>query len=254
MFNPSDASGRSRCVVDIGGRPVAGGGHLRRGLLYRFSGDLIRAEELDDLVEVGLRLIVDLRSEAEDRTHLSAAAHERGLEYLQVPVPLGAPAELVAATRAGSSAETAAALVRSVYRSVIDQHGDALVHAITNIADRLPAAFGCDAGKDRTGVLAAVLQSLAGVATADIAFDYVALAPDPSRIRACLRTRGWSESQLAEPGIQTLLGAVEETILETLQYLDEHWGGIDHYLNAHGLGAATLDRLRDQLVEPPARA
>jgi protein-tyrosine phosphatase len=237
--------------VDIGGRPVAGGGHFRRGLVYRFSADFLGTEELDHFGDLGLRLIVDLRGETEDRTYLRAGAHERGLEYLQVPVPLGAPADLVAATRAGRSPEAAAALVRSLYRRVIDQHGHALVHAIANIGDGLPAAFGCDAGKDRTGVLAAVLQSVAGVSTADIASDYVAFAPDSVRIRACLQKRGWSESKLAEPGMETLLGAVEETMLETLQHLADDWGGADGYLSAHGLGAETLDRLRDRLVERP---
>jgi protein tyrosine/serine phosphatase len=114
----------------------------------------------------------------------------------------------------------------------------------------LPAGFGCAAGKDRTGILAALLQSLAGVAEDDVVADYIALAPDVQRLRRALA--GWGAPtgvDLTAPGIDTLLGAADELMRDALAHLADRWGGAAAHLQAHGLAPEEIEALRNRLVE-----
>lgn len=228
---------------------MAGGGRFRRGLLYRVSGALVGPDDLAHLGGLGLRLLFDLRSGVEDREHLAAWAAQQGIGYRHAPVSLGEPADVVReANRAASSTEAAAEILRSIYRRILDEHGATLAGVVEAMVDGLPAGFGCAAGKDRTGVLAALLQATAGVDEAAIVEDYRALAPEVERLRGMLRT--WlPETDLSGAGIDTLLGTADETMYDTLDYLARGWGGAAGYLEAQGLAPERIERLREQLVE-----
>lgn len=228
---------------------MAGGGRFRRGLLFRVSGALVGADDLSHLGGLGLRTLFDLRSEVEDREHLSAWASGEGIDYRHVPVGVGRLSEVLTSFKeAAGSAEVAADLLRSIYRRILDDHGSTLAGVVDVMVDGLPAGFGCAAGKDRTGVLAALLQSVAGVDEAGIVEDYSTLAPDAERLRRLLPTFIPDEN-VDGPGIDILLGAAGETMRATLVHLAERWGGGARYLEAHGLAPDRIRALREQLVE-----
>jgi protein-tyrosine phosphatase len=239
-------------VADIGGLAVAGGGRLRRGLLYRISGALVGPADLAHLQALGLRLVVDLRGSAEDRSTLSRWAAGYGVAYHHLPVTVGAPGQMAdILRRAGPSVEAATAVQRSVYRQIVDDHGAALAGAVALMAGNLPAGFGCAAGKDRTGILAALVQTLLGVSEADVVTDYVALAPGVERLRTVLEDWGVpTEVDLTAPGIDTLLSASEGLMQDALAHLADRWGGAAPYLQAHGLPASDIEALRTRLIEP----
>ncbi|MGH2668640.1 MAG: tyrosine-protein phosphatase [bacterium] len=238
-------------MADIGGLPVAGGGRFRHGLLYRISGALVGPTDLAHLQALGLRLVVDLRGSAEDRTRLSGWADDYGVVYRHQPVTVGAAGQMADLLRqAGPSVEAATAVLRSIYREILDEHGGALSGAISLMAGNLPAGFGCAAGKDRTGILAALLQTLAGMSENDVVADYIALAPDVDRLRTVLED--WETPagvDLTAPGIDTLLSATDEIMRDALAHLAERWGGAAAYLRAHGLAAEDIEELRNRLVE-----
>lgn len=235
-------------VADIGGRPVAGGGRFRRGVLYRVCVALAGPEDFAHLGGLGLRLLVDLRGEAEEREQLAgwAAAHDIG--YHHASVPLGSLGELVAeASRA--SAETVAGILRSVYRGILDEHGKTLTEVVAALAAGLPAGFGCAVGRDRTGVLSAVLEATAGVDEDGIVEDYCTMAPDTARVRGILQQ--WlPDVDLNSVGVDTLLGAHAATMRVTLAHLRERWGGAAEFLVAHGMSPEAVEQLRHQLIEP----
>lgn len=247
-MQPSDISG-GLAVADIGGRPVAGGGRFRRGLLYRVSGALVGPDDLAHLGGLGLRLLFDLRGGVEDRERLAGWAARQGIGYRHAPVSLGEPGALVAAAnRAASSTEAAADILRSIYRRILDEQGATLAGVVDAMVDGLPAGFGCAAGKDRTGVLAALLQATVGVDEAGIVEDYRMLAPDVERLRGIMRS--WlPEADLHGAGVDILLGTADETMHDTLAHLAKGWGGAAGYLEAQGLAPERIERLREQLVE-----
>jgi protein-tyrosine phosphatase len=217
--------------------------------LYRVSGALVGAGDLAHLGGLGLRTLFDLRSEVEDREDLSAWADGEGIDYRHVPVSVGRLSEVLTSLReAAGSAEVAAELLRAIYQRILDEHGSTLAGVVDAMVDGLPAGFGCAAGKDRTGVLAALLQSVAGVDEAGIVEDYRTLAPDAARLRRLLPTFLPGED-VNGPGIDILLGASGETMRDTLAHLAEGWGDAAGYLGAHGLPLHRIQALRDQLVE-----
>ena len=228
---------------------MAGGGRFRRGLLFRVSGALVGVRDLTHLGGLGLRTLFDLRGEVEDREQLSSWAAGEGIAYRHVPVTVGRLSEVVASfEEAAGSAELAGDFLRAIYRRIVDDHGSTFAGVVDAMVDGLPAGFGCAAGKDRTGVLAALLQSVAGVDEAGIVEDYRNLAPDPDRLRVLLP--GFlPETDPNAAGIETLLGTAAVTMHETLTHLAERWGGATGYLQAHGVAPDRLHTLRDRLVE-----
>jgi protein-tyrosine phosphatase len=237
-------------VADIGGLPVAGG-RLRRGLLYRISGALVGPDYLAHLQRFGLHLIIDLRGSAEDRSRLIRWAGESGVAYHHRPILVGAVGQVAEILRqAGTSVEAATALMRSVYRQIVDDFGASLAGAVALMAHDVPAGFGCAAGKDRTGILAALIQTLLGASEDDAVADYIALAPDVERLRTLVGT--WDDSaevDLTAPGISTILSTSEELMRDALSHIAARWGGPAEYLQAHGLASDDIEALRDRLIE-----
>jgi protein tyrosine/serine phosphatase len=114
-----------------------------------------------------------------------------------------------------------------------------------------PALFHCAAGKDRTGVLSALLLEVLGVSRPAIAADYAmtsdALVPVLARLARL------------EPYRTTLKGAdaadhaaLAETMVAFLEQLDQRHGGAEAWLVANGMAGDAIDRFRAAMLEPPA--
>ena len=243
------AVGRLR-VSDIGGHPLKEGGWFRRGLVFRISGGLVGAADLAHLEAIGLRVLVDLRGPEENRRVLEDWAHSQGVHYELLPMSFGNPAELAAEMAAhGLSEEQGRAYLQTIYRRILDDFQEQLVGALTAIASHQPVGFGCAAGKDRTGLLTALLQDVLGVERPAIIAGYVSQAPDPDRLLEAISTWwDWEEGDLTKPGLGAIVAAVEEVIVEALDYLDDRYGGARGYFESAGLPAETVDELRLRLV------
>ena len=237
-------------VSDIGGLPLADGRWFRSGLVYRISGGMVGAAELAHLDAIGLRLLVDLRGEDEDRRALEDWARSRDVVYALEPISFGNAADIAAAIAAhGLTEADGRAYLEGIYRRILDDYGSSLVGAVTAIAATQPAGFGCAAGKDRTGLLTALVQDILGVDRAAILAGYVSQAPDPVRLREAVGTwRNWDLSDLSGPGVGAILTAVEEVMAAALDYLDERHGGSVRYFEAAGLPDGTIHELRRRLV------
>ena len=241
-----ESVGERLSVNDLGGLPVPGG-RLREGVLFRISGGLVGTEDTRRLDQAGLRLLVDLRSPEEDRSVLVEYARSRGVSYRNLPISVATMAEALEATR---TVDRAARYLLSVYYRIVDEHGEALAVAVSALARANPAGFGCAGGKDRTGLLAALIQSLVGVDRNDILRTYVEHAPAVERLQAAFRDRwGVSRRDLGRPGLPVLLGANEETLSRILDHIEEHHEGVAAYLGARGLQDDDARALREALAE-----
>ena len=237
-------------VGDIGGHPLRDGGWFRSGLVFRISGGLIGEPEIAHLDTLGLALLVDLRAPDENRSTLVEWADSRRVIYHHEPIALANPTDLAAALLGpGRTAADGRNYLAKMYRRMLDEFSGVFVRAVSNIAEAQPAAFGCAAGKDRTGLLAALIQDLLGVDRAAILAGYVSNAPDPDRLlEAVGEWWEWEQGDLAGPGVGAMLSAVEEVMGAALDYLDEHHGGALKYFETAGLPARTIDRLQERLV------
>jgi len=237
-------------VSDIGGHRLQDGRWFRSGLVFRISGGMVGAAEFDHLDAIGLRVLVDLRGEDEDRHALEDWAQSRGVVYALEPISFGNAADLAAAmAEVGLTEADGRAYLQRIYRRILDEFGASLVGAVTAIATTQPAGFGCAAGKDRTGLLTALVQEVLGVERSAVIAGYVSQAPDPGRLREAVGTwRNWDLGDLTGPGVGAILTAVEEVMADALGYLDERYGGAVRYFEAAGLPAGTIDLLRRHLV------
>jgi protein-tyrosine phosphatase len=229
---------------DLGGYAGLGGRETRWGAVVR-SGNLamLTATGRQALVDYGVRSIVDLRLSEEVARHPNPFAEPdaHGVGYANLSfIDPGAPAPPSVSTLAED------------YQGMLDRFGQAVAAVVTAIANAPEGGVlvHCAAGKDRTGLVAALLLGLAGVAPETIAADY-ALTAD------CLRPRDqeWLENGPGERADrEAWLRRVEptaEVMLEVLDHLAARYGGVEGYLLQAGVAPGDLDRLRSRLLDPP---
>lgn len=138
-----------------------------------------------------------------------------------------------------------------LYGDIVDTCGPRLAEAARVVCRpaALPALVFCSAGKDRTGILCAVVLSAVGVATDEIARDFARSADAVSgRFRAEVEARA-VRAGITEQALAVGLGAPPDLVHELLAHLDSR-GGAAAYLAEHGLTRAELEDLRSALVEP----
>ncbi|MCW2529530.1 MAG: tyrosine-protein phosphatase [Pseudonocardiales bacterium] len=218
-----------------------------------FRGDSPHQLTRDDLAvigELGLRTVIDLRS----REEINTLGEEplRSLGVLTVHVPLRhAPGEAQVLRLDNEGTARTPPTLASLYRGFLRHSGPELAQIVELAADgaRRPLLFHCLAGKDRTGIVAAVLLSLLGVADESIAADYAATAPILPRLRELTKgdreRLGLRDFAKIYPG---LMGAEAATMLTFLQAVREEYDGVENYLAAYGVTAQVGDRLRADLL------
>lgn len=159
-------------VRDLGGLRGAGGRRVRGGLLYRTDAlSKLRSAGPEDrakFAKLGLRTVIDLRYPSEIAEFGTVPGvegfdyHNLSIEYQpydQAVDGAGVPSERFFADRYAETIRDGAAEIRTVLEIVADAAG-------------APLAFHCKSGKDRTGIIAALLLTLLGVSEDDIVADY----------------------------------------------------------------------------------
>ncbi len=135
------------------------------------------------------------------------------------------------------------------YIGFLDESGPEIVSAVRLLADPSgqPALFHCAAGKDRTGVLAALLLDAVGVEEEAIVAGYALSEAHMDRVFARLCRVSWHREALSRLPAGVHL-AEPETMRRFLRHLHTEHGGAARWLTDRGLEPATLDSLRRSLV------
>src|SRR5262245_47295105 len=136
-----------------------------------------------------------------------------------------------------------------LYRIREKPFGTRLVDALEVIAERdsHPLVFHCSAGKDRTGVLAAMVLAALGIVDEDVVKDYALSAP----LMKDIRERMTRDRETA-PGVKDLPDfqweASAESMVAFLSLLRQEYGSADGYLRANGASSSLIDRLKNALL------
>ena len=152
---------------DLGGLPTMDGGTVRRGVVFRADGvHRLSGDDLDVARGLGLRTVIDLRTMSE--VDHGRFPEELGVRWHHLPilVEMWSERDLVAT-------DGAALFLRDRYLDMLVEGRDSIAQAVALVADHGPTLFHCAAGKDRTGMMAAVLLGLVGVSHEDIEIDHV---------------------------------------------------------------------------------
>jgi len=221
---------------DLGGYPTTDGALTRHRSLVR-ADDLaqLTPEGLEALARFGIETVLDLRWPEE----IAAAPNPvprllPRVRYVSVSLLAETPGDWGA--RGGYCAKEQWKCI------VLDRLQSQLKEALGAIAAAGPGPllFHCVAGKDRTGVIAALMLALAQVVPAAIAADYAAST-------ANLRDAYLSRYRDGDPAaIIEAVRCPEAAVYNMLDYLDRA-GGVGAYLDGIGLDAAEITRLRHRL-------
>jgi protein-tyrosine phosphatase len=221
---------------DLGGYPAAGGPIPWRTLLRSDALHQLDGEGIAFLAGLGLRTIVDLR------THVEAEI---------APSPLGQLTLRHAhVSLLGADLPALPPRLEDVYAHIVGQCGVAIADAIRPLcAERaFPALVHCSAGKDRTGIVVAMILAVAGVPDEIIAADYALSGGylDPTQTAAIGQLK--AGTGLGDELTEELLGSPPQLILDVLAYARDRYGSVDGYLLGHGLSLADLAALRTGLT------
>ena len=245
-------------VRDLGGLDVAGGGRTAAGVLLR-SDNLqgLTGRDVARLVgHLGVRIVVDLRTGAEVALEGPAPLvadgrieirHRSLLPEAGERTDVAADAKLPWQGRPLQGDPSESPAVRS-YLGYLRDRPDSIVAALRDVAGATGATVvHCAAGKDRTGVVCALALEAVGVERDAVIADYVATGERLKPLLARLRSSPTyaddldgrpDESHRPRP----------ETMARFLELVDDHDGGPQAWLRAHGFGARDLDALRARLV------
>jgi protein-tyrosine phosphatase len=226
---------------DLGGHATPDG-RVRSGLVYR-SDSLAHVEATDvvHLVEErGIRTVVDLRRELEVELSPLDALASAGLRVVHVSLIDPAVPPLQTTDIEGTLAER--------YVSILDSSGEQFVTVLGMIADPAshPLVFQCAAGKDRTGLVAAMVLGLLGVDDDTITSDYAATAAVIDVLLARLHARAPGR----EPPGPRIMSAEAATMQAALDWMRSMHGSVEGYTRAHGLTSTQIDTLRAALLKP----
>jgi protein-tyrosine phosphatase len=229
---------------EMGGFAVSGGQTVRQGRVYRSDAlHRVGPRDLKDLEALGIASVFDLRSSrelADDGLGEFAGTEDRHFHVPLVPVTLS-PFD--------PEIDWENTDLQSRYIEMLEVGGDAIRTVFEALAasDAEPAVFHCTGGKDRTGVVAALLLRELGVDDDVIVEDYSRsqgyLDPVVRKYRTELERRSIRPDLVAY-----LTSSPPGRMRFTLKELDRRWGSTRQYLESVGLNASVLRALRGNLI------
>ncbi len=229
------------------------GRRVRWNTLYR-SDTLHRLTDADadTFGKLGLRTVVDLRSQTEIDDHGRLAHHTDSVAWHNVAMLDNV--KLAPADPGDGPAESQTAPAQLApgegYVMIAERFGASIaqVFRLLTTGDAFPAVFHCTAGKDRTGIVSALTLDVLGVPDDVIAEDYVLTE------HARERSTPWIEAN--EPDFAAYLAQFPperrivraEMILGFLDGVRSKHGSVPAFLADIGVGDAQLESLRTHLL------
>jgi protein-tyrosine phosphatase len=236
---------------DLGGLATADGRRIRPGRLFR--SDTLQAltdADVAHLVDtLGIAGVLDLRSSAEsvEEGRGPLSAHPRPVTY--VNVPLGLANVAYGHPRPGVDAPPPGRLTAEMYLGQIaGDPGIPLALELLSVLTARPTVVHCTIGKDRTGVVVALVLLLLGVPDEAVVEDYMSSAENIERMVD--RLRGWPRyaqhmGRIPDEFYRVESGAVRHTLAE----LRVRHGGAEAWAGRN-LRPGVVEALRGQLLEP----
>jgi protein-tyrosine phosphatase len=228
---------------DLGGYPTADGRVVRNGMVFR-SGALHALTDADQerLQELGVRVAVDLRPTEEQEAEPTNAAF---LRILHVPLLRG---ERTSGPEAMASGE---GYLRDRYGEIVLDRASDIGTILRSFAqqDGLPAVIHCAAGKDRTGVVSAMVLLALGVDDETVLDDYELTSEYAAAERVEELTSKLSGSGLPPAVVAGLLGTSRAALADAIALARQEYGTIEDYLvEAAGVSRADLATVRERLT------
>lgn len=249
---------------DLGGIPVADGRLTRFGKIYRSDClSKLKEDEIDKLRQNGLTCIIDLRSESEAAANINPLSKAEGFKYYNVPLLdqansalAGIIKEYKLKNKNTEKVEDLFAMMSKedienifppdmgdMYISLMEDSTEEIARVFKIMAENSSEGivFHCTAGKDRTGVIAALLLMLAGACEREVIRNYVQTYEN--------NKRGLGEAIKPLESIfpSYLLRSDPEFIEKLLMHLRNKYKDAENYLMKIGVSSSEMEKVKDLL-------
>jgi protein-tyrosine phosphatase len=222
---------------DAGGYVNKHGIPMRQGLLFRSDGlHKLNEESMNMLRELGLRSIIDLRTFGETNEHPNPFKNALDVQYRHYPIfdnyANGLPASLLA-----------------MYLRMYEQHAT-LRKIFEHLAqaNSFPTLVHCVAGKDRTGIVIALLHDLCDLTDDDIAADYALTQELLHPLVQQLKIRGAKAGHDLDH-YDKLLQADPVPFMQAFYQVRNTYGSTIAYLEHIGISKEQIEKIRSTLLE-----
>jgi protein-tyrosine phosphatase len=226
---------------DVGGYPAQDGRETRWRTLFRADG-LHKLTEADlELVQaLDLRTVVDLRSAFELETGRFPVE--------RIPVDFHHVA-IIEVVRDKEAFKVAPGMMGQEYLRMLEEGASQIGRAVSLLAqpDALPAVVHCTAGKDRTGMVTAVVLGLLGVPHDVIVADYARSAEAMADLRAQLIAR-YPEGRDVIENSDELFAAQPAYMENLLATIEARFGSVAAFAAQAGVGEDEVAALRQALL------
>jgi protein-tyrosine phosphatase len=234
---------------DLGGYPSELGGSTRWGVLYRAAGlaEMTEADVRELVDELGVKTVFDLRrdDEREMAPDPVPTVHVCLMSQVLAKAPMPDRGEMV-------DRDHGVQFMRLLYSGLLAHAADEIGRLVGMLVedDTLPAVFHCTAGKDRTGVVAAVVLRVLGVDREGVLDDFELTDRYVTREHHEELFQRMLERGMGPEAAAGMLAAPRASMAAALDLLDAEYGGIEAYLRGPaGVDDATLGRLRELLLD-----
>ncbi|SFJ55195.1 protein-tyrosine phosphatase [Paenibacillus sp. UNC496MF] len=224
-------------VRDLGGYETKDGSMTRWGLLYRADNLHALSEgSRQELVKRGIATVIDLRYSSELALQRDVFSDSRDAAYHNVSLVLASQGDYVRGLGEQyiDLLEGAKEPIRRVFELLAGstENGSALFH--------------CKVGKDRTGIIAALLLELAGVPHATIAEDYALTAGCLAPLMDELRQD--RPPAVSPEAYEVHLGSPPENMIVLLNHLKSAYGDAEGYLRSSGIEPEQIQALKQRML------
>ena len=231
---------------DLGGYPTHDGRSVRWRTLFRADGlGRLTVDDLETLRPIALKTVVDLRRahELDERGRFPFEFYPVAFHHLPV-MDTTWDREL-----ARSENLPATEFLHRAYTAMLAEGAMRFAEAFRVLAgtDALPAVFHCAAGKDRTGLLAALVLGALGVEAPDIVADYALTQATMERFVERIRSESTDASPI-DAAPKVFFAAEPAAMTRVLDDIAQNHGSVRGFVLAIGVEADVLDRLEDLLL------
>ena len=173
MYNPASQLIKELALIncrELGGMPLAGGKTFREGLFIRCgSPEWLKGSEIQEVKDYGIKNVLDFRATEELKTGINPFAQDPDVNFYNIPLFSGNPNDTKDAAMEYIRTHT----LGDYYVIIAEEMGDRLANIMRILlnAEGL-TIFHCAHGKDRTGVVAALLYLICGASREDIVNNY----------------------------------------------------------------------------------
>jgi hypothetical protein len=239
-------------VRDLGGLPVSDGSVEKQHVWRADDLTMIPLDLAQQYADAGLRATIDLRSGSE--RDITGAGFLPQLGIPSYHLPLTQDVEVPDWVGAAKTVEEGARAPGRWYADLVESNVDKLNEALGLISETSQIAFHCTAGKDRTGILAALLLSVLGADDQTIVDDYAATTANLPKIYVRIgpliehlvgQMPGKENLNMAHP----MMGSVPGSMMSMLAELRTRHGQVLAPLRDAGLSEATITQLRSHLID-----